>query len=221
MYLHTLPAEAQTNSQHSRNQQEGAHDQWRLKGLWNTMFLPSTGLLLTLLRVGVSSAPTAHPKPATGCSTGMSQDTLVASFPPILVLIKFSYKQMQNFCSLYTLPWHPHLVEEARSSMRNGTPEIQLKDNNKSCSAEPEEGPSQDSAERSCQTQVEGNRFLPFPELLPVTQQECWKEGFGFSASFMPIVWVTYTLLKWINHSATICNKGGLKRKSSNSKNIQ
>lgn len=50
---------------------------------------------------------------------------------------------------------------------------MELKDNNKSCSAEPKEGPSQDSAERSCQTQVEGSRFLPFPELLPVTQQEC------------------------------------------------
>lgn len=144
----------------------------KAKRLWNTMFLPSTGLLLPLLRVGVSSAPTVHPKPATSCATGMSQDTLVASFPPISVLRNFSYKQMQNFYSLYTLPRHPHLVEEARSSMTNGILETQLKDNNKSCS-EKLRRDQQDSAERSCQTQAERSRFLPFPELLPVTQQEC------------------------------------------------
>lgn len=128
-------------------------------------------LLLTLLRVGVSSAPTAAPQACHGlCHWHVTRHSCGQFSSHSCTEKIFLLTNAEFFHPLHSA-LTPSLGGRARSSMRNGTLEMQLKDNNKSHSAGPEEGPSQDSAESSCQTHVEGSRFLPFPELLPVTQQ--------------------------------------------------
>jgi len=80
------------------------------------------------------------------------------------------------------------LVEDARSTMRNLTLECNCgTQNNKFHSSGPEEGPSQGSAERNYETQVEGRKFLPFP----VTQQQsAEKQQEDLACQHLSLLWL-------------------------------
>lgn len=197
MYLHTLPAEPQTNSQHSRNQQEGTHDQWRLKGFGTPCSFPAQGCCWhgwgwesVLHPLHIPSLPQAVP-------LACHKTPLWTPFLPFLSWENFPINKCRIFTA-FTLCLDTHTWWKRPGAAR----EMELWKCNWKTTTNPAlqklRRDHQHSAERSCQTQAEGSRFLPFPELLPVTQQECWKGGFGFSASFTSIIWVTYTLLKWI-----------------------